>query len=229
MGSSLEDRVRAPGSPPSAKARDEIRLSSPTAPIVSATLDPPLTILGIEPGSREIGLAVLFNGKLDSVGVYSLCNGHAPHDPVARAERILATALAQYHPQILAIRTPGPPCQMRRAIIDAFLQTIAQAPIQRAVHAMSFTEIGRAILGNPKATKLAVADALVAQGFEQLRSKLPKRPARSALGFRAGERYRFHAFIVLAVAVTAEKLHRDAGRSVRPDLGSPSTHGQSAS
>jgi hypothetical protein len=60
------------------------------------------------------------------------------------------------------------------------------------------------ILGNPKATKLELAHALVERGFEDLRVKLPQKPRRSAIGYRAKDRYWLHMFDALGVAVTAD-------------------------
>ena len=56
------------------------------------------------------------------------------------------------------------------------------------------------LVGSPRANKLHVAIAFV-ERFPELRGKTPKKPARSALGVRPGEKYWLHMFDALAVAL----------------------------
>jgi len=75
------------------------------------------------------------------------------------------------------------------------------------VRSLSPAEVRQRLVGNPRATKLEVAQALVRNGFEELREKLPKKPVRSALGFRPGEKYWLHMFDALAVVVALDSRH----------------------
>jgi hypothetical protein len=59
------------------------------------------------------------------------------------------------------------------------------------------------VVGNPRATKIEVAEALVISGFDQLRRFVPRRPARPALGLRPRDEYWLHMFDALAMAVAA--------------------------
>ena len=77
---------------------------------------------------------------------------------------------------------------------------------------LSPAEVRVRVVGDPRANKLEVATALTDRGFSELRSKLPKRPARSALGFRPGEKYWLHMFDALAVALAADD-HRERQHS----------------
>lgn len=63
---------------------------------------------------------------------------------------------------------------------------------------LSAEEIRRRVTGNPRATKVEVAEALVRDGFDQLRELIPKRPRRAALGLRPREKYWLHMFDALA-------------------------------
>lgn len=45
-------------------------------------------------------------------------------------------------------------------------------------------EVRQWVVGNPRATKLDVAEALFGHGFEELKGLIPKRPTRAALGLR---------------------------------------------
>ena len=68
---------------------------------------------------------------------------------------------------------------------------------------LSPEKIRQAVVGNPRATKIEVAERLVADGFEELRVLVPKRPARAALGLRPRDKYWLHMFDALGLAVAA--------------------------
>jgi hypothetical protein len=57
------------------------------------------------------------------------------------------------------------------------------------------------VTGNPLATKIDIAEVLVASGFDQLKSLIPKRPKRAALGLRPRTKYWLHMFGAPAIVV----------------------------
>jgi hypothetical protein len=88
----------------------------------------------------------------------------------------------------------------------ALMSVIAQELRARAeelnleVVELSPAVIREAVVGNPRATKIEVAEALIRGGFDQLRDLVPKRPARAALGLRPRDKYWLHMFDALALA-----------------------------
>lgn len=72
-----------------------------------------------------------------------------------------------------------------------------------AVVALSPDAIRRRVTGDPRATKLVLAEHLVSEGFGQLSALIPKRPVRAALGLRPRDKYWLHMFDALAMAVAA--------------------------
>lgn len=60
------------------------------------------------------------------------------------------------------------------------------------------------MVGNPRATKIDVAETLVRHGFEELKELIPRRPARAALGLRPRDKYWLHMFDALALAVAGK-------------------------
>jgi hypothetical protein len=60
------------------------------------------------------------------------------------------------------------------------------------------------LLGTRRASKLEVATFLAEQCFQELRSKVPKKPVRSALGWTTREKYWLHMFYALAAARAAQ-------------------------
>jgi Holliday junction resolvasome RuvABC endonuclease subunit len=159
------------------------------------------TILGIDPGTRYMGMAVIRGPRLLSFGVHQLRNGREPHDLVGQAKGVLLKYVRDYAPGIVAIEQP----LLLPTKTASLLSTIGQELVVRAAALgclsveFSAKEIRRELLGNAGVTKLEVAHAL-ARLYPQLQSKLPKRPARAVLGWSAKDRYWLHAFDALAVA-----------------------------
>ena len=59
------------------------------------------------------------------------------------------------------------------------------------------------LTGNPRASKIDVAEHLVKNGFERLRQFVPSRPARPVLGLRPRDKYWLHMFDALALALAS--------------------------
>jgi Holliday junction resolvasome RuvABC endonuclease subunit len=163
------------------------------------------TILGIDPGTKEMGLAVLCDGVLLAYGVRTLRNGTRPHDVIGQARRIVLAAIEKYTPQVVAIEEPLMLPTKRAALMSVIEQELrARAEeIGLTVVELPPAAIRERIVGNPRATKIEVAEWLVRSGFDQLRPLIPKQPARAALGLRPRDKYWLHMFDALALAVAA--------------------------
>ncbi len=83
-------------------------------------------------------------------------------------------------------------------IADKLRERAAELGLE--VVALSPEEIRRRVTGNPRATKMEGAEALVAHGFDQLKDLIPKRPTRAVLGLRPRDKYWLHMFDALALA-----------------------------
>jgi Holliday junction resolvasome RuvABC endonuclease subunit len=166
---------------------------------------PHKTVLGIDPGTKEMGLAVLRGRDLRYFGVHTLRNGTRPHDLIGQARRIVLTAIEKHQPHVVAIEEPFN-LPTKRAhllnVIDDELRGRA-AELGLEVIALSPEAIRQRVTGNPRATKIEVAEHLSDTGFDQLRDLIPKRPKRAALGLRPRDKYWLHMFDALAIAVAA--------------------------
>jgi hypothetical protein len=87
---------------------------------------------------------------------------------------------------------------------------------------LSPQEIRRVVVGDPHAKKIEVAEAIVRMGFQDLKSRIPRPPARAALGLRPQDKYWLHLFDALALALAIERkfVHRTGEHS---DLRPPTT------
>ncbi len=162
-------------------------------------------ILGIDPGTKEMGLAVIRGRELLGYGVHTLRNGERPHDVVGQAKRIVLSYIAKYQPDIVAIEEPLPVPTKRVAVLSVIAQELHERTLELDLKVIELapSKIRELVVGNPRATKIQAAEAVLRLGFEELHSKLPKRPARAALGLRPGERYWLHVFDALALALAA--------------------------
>lgn len=165
----------------------------------------PKTILGIDPGTKEMGIAVLRGSQLLAYGVHTLRNGERPYDLIGQARRIVLGYIAEHAPQVVAIEAPLMLPTKRAAILSVIAQELHARAKELNLEVVEITpqEVRQAVVGNPRATKIDVAETLVRQGFDQLKELIPKRPARAALGLRPRDKYWLHMFDALALAVAA--------------------------
>jgi Holliday junction resolvasome RuvABC endonuclease subunit len=163
------------------------------------------TIIGIDPGTKEMGLVVLRGHTLLEYGVHTLRNGHRPYDLIGQARGIVLARLRRFQPDVVAIEAPLLLPTKRAALLSVIAQELRSQARGRSIRVVELTpnDIRFSVVGNPRATKLDVANMLVASGFENLRSLVPKAPTRPALWLNSKGRYWLHMFDALALAVAA--------------------------
>src|SRR6185369_17613121 len=64
------------------------------------------TILGLDPGTRFLGAAVLRDGTLTAYGVHELKNGDHAYDVIGQARRVVFGYVEQHCPGVIAIEAP---------------------------------------------------------------------------------------------------------------------------
>ncbi|MFH0828795.1 MAG: crossover junction endodeoxyribonuclease RuvC [Candidatus Kerfeldbacteria bacterium] len=163
------------------------------------------TILGIDPGTKEMGLAVLRGRELLAYGVRTLRNGTRPYDVIGQAKRIVLAEIEKHGPDIVAIEEPLMLPTKRAALMSVIEQELRSRTEELGVVVVELSPatIRERVTGNPRTTKIEVAEVLVAQGFDQLTPLIPNRPKRAALGLRPRDKYWLHMFDALAIAVAA--------------------------
>lgn len=171
---------------------------------MNETMTPP-TILGIDPGTKEMGLAVLRGRELIAFGVHTLRNGERPYDVVGQARGIVLRYIERHAPAVVAIEEPLMLPTKRAAVLSVIAQELrARAEeVGLEVVELSPAAIRQRLTGNPRATTIDIAEKLVRGGFDQLRSLIPRRPARAALGLRPRDKYWLHMFDALGLAIAA--------------------------
>ncbi|MBP6965784.1 MAG: crossover junction endodeoxyribonuclease RuvC [Armatimonadetes bacterium] len=167
----------------------------------------PRTILGIDPGTKEMGAALIRGRELIAFGVHTLRNGSRPRDIIDQARRIVLSYIREYIPAIVGIEKPLLFPTKRAALVSVIVQELRARSheLGLGVLELSARQARQIVVGDPNARKLDVAQAIVGMGFEDLRSKLPKEPPHPVLGYKSRDRYWLHMFDALAIALAIEK------------------------
>ena len=161
-------------------------------------------ILGLDPGTRFLGAAVLRGNQLLAYGVHELKNGTKPYDVIGQARRVVFKYIEQHEPDVVAIEAPYLIATERGAV----LTTLARELHERAkelgldVRELSPELVRQRLTGNAKATKYEVAQRL-GEKFIELQPLVPAKPKTPALWLNSRERYWLHMFDALAIASAA--------------------------
>jgi Holliday junction resolvasome RuvABC endonuclease subunit len=171
------------------------------------------TILGIDPGTKEMGIAVIRGPELLASGVHTLRNGHRPHDVIGQAKALVLSYVEEYEPSVVGIEKPLLRPTKRASLMSVIGQELRarSRDLGLRVVEISAREVRRVLVGDAFAKKLDVARVIVERHFPELRERLPRKPKRAALGFSYRDKYWLHMFDAIAVALaSAEHLAETA-------------------
>jgi Holliday junction resolvasome RuvABC endonuclease subunit len=165
------------------------------------------TILGIDPGTRFMGFAILKGGTLLDYGVHTLRNGRRPYDLLGQARTHLLSAIQNHQPEIVAIEEPLLIPTKRAALVSAIAQELHERAKELGVHVVEISprRVREVVVGDPGATKIDAAEIIVKRGFSELAPLVPRRPARAVLGIAERDRYWLHTFDALGLALAARQ------------------------
>jgi len=175
------------------------------------------TILGIDPGSRFMGFAVIRGHELLDYGVHTMRNGRRPYDVMGQARARVLDLIRRHTPSVVAIEEPMLLPTKRAALISAIGQELHERARELGIRVVEFSPMKarKVVMGNPRGTKMETAEALVKR-YGELRSLQPKRPARAVLGPSDKDRYWLHMFDALALTAALQSLGEE-GDSDHPD------------
>ena len=173
------------------------------------------TIIGIDPGTREMGLVVLRGNVLVWFGVRTLPNGKRHHEAIGLAKRIVLNLIEEHDPDTVAIEKPFDLPTKRSHLLNVIADELRDRAEELGIEVaeLSPETIRARVTGNPRATKIDVAEYLVAHGFGHMQQFVPKRPARAVLGLRPKDKYWLHMFDALAIAVGASETYQPPERT----------------
>jgi Holliday junction resolvasome RuvABC endonuclease subunit len=165
----------------------------------------PPTILGIDPGTRYLGFALIRGKELFEYGVKELRNGERPYDVIGQARRVLLRLIALQAPDTVAIEAPYLLPTPRAAVLSTLTQEIHERAKETGAEVVELKpeQVRWRLTGNPKATKYEVAQWLARERFPELAALVPQKPKVPALWLTSRERYWLHMFDALAIAMVA--------------------------
>lgn len=153
-------------------------------------------VLGIDPGTRHMGTAVLQGGELLHHSVIDV-SGDGRRATLEATRRRVGILLDAYGPAELAIEQTffarGPEASLLRLVTEEIMRLAASSGAR--VTAIAPTSVKKAVAGNGHASKRAVA-AAVCKSWPQLR-------AFTGCGRLWKDRYHSNMFDAIAVAVVA--------------------------
>jgi|SRR5690606_26385473 len=168
------------------------------------------TILGIDPGTKYMGVAVIRGTEFVAGGVKTLKNGERPHDVIGQARKAILAYIEDYSPSIVAIEKPLFFPTKRAALVSVIAQELQARAQELGIRVVQISprDARRIVVGNPRARKIDVARAIVAMGFENLRPNLPINEPHPVHGHTAREKYWLHTFDAVAVALAVVEFFR---------------------
>jgi len=132
-------------------------------------------ILAIDPGTREMGVAVLENDRLVYHGVETFRKFSLPHNQLKQVRTAIARLIHDFRPAVLAVEKTFIGKNHRHAAPLSVLGDEIAALGRRhgiAVVSIAANTVKKAVTGNGWATKAEVAKAIAAR-YPKLKAYLP--------------------------------------------------------
>lgn len=149
-------------------------------------------ILALDPGTREMGVAVLQGDELLDYRVKTFRNGRKVKDLLIQASICMRSLMEQYRPDIVVIEKPFFAKTKRSALLVFLVQELRRRALLRGadLRLVSPLEVRAKLVGNAKATKRDVALKVI-DHFPELREHFHPRD-------HWRERYWGHVFDAVA-------------------------------
>jgi Holliday junction resolvasome RuvABC endonuclease subunit len=168
-------------------------------------------ILGLDPGTRFLGAAVICGHELLDFGVHQLRNGERPYEVIGQARRVVFQLIERHGPSVVAIEQPYRIATERAAVLSTLTKELHERAKELGLEVVELSpeEVRTRITGNARATKYEVAQALAREKFPSLGQLVPNKPKTPALWLTSRERYWLHMFDALALAVASLRSTQD--------------------
>lgn len=156
-----------------------------------------IKILAIDPGTREMGVALLQHKELIYHGVETIKRGLTPHEKLEEGRRILLRLINDFKPQVLAVEKTFFANNKNAALLNVFADEIKAIGKRKGLSVVSYAPntIKKFICGNGRASKEEVAKVIISM-FPELKVFLTQDRAWKA-------RYHQNMFDAVALALYA--------------------------
>jgi Holliday junction resolvasome RuvABC endonuclease subunit len=157
------------------------------------------TVLALDPGTRQMGVAVLDGRRLVYHGVKTLPWHPSPHMRLDEGRRIVLRLLRDFRPQVLVVEKAFFANSRNTALLNVFVDEIRSLGRRRgiAMRALAPSTVKKRACGDGRATKRDVARAVVA--------RYPELNVYLGQDREWKERYHGNMFDAVAIAMAADR------------------------
>ncbi|MEM2146703.1 MAG: crossover junction endodeoxyribonuclease RuvC [Candidatus Jordarchaeaceae archaeon] len=122
-------------------------------------------ILAIDPGTREMGIAFLENGKPIYYGVKVIKKKKSPNETLREGRRIILRLIKDFKPNVLVIEKSFFVNNRNASLLNVFVDEIKAIGKRKRLKVLSFapSTVKKFICGNGRASKKEVARAIVSK------------------------------------------------------------------
>jgi len=122
-------------------------------------------ILAIDPGTREIGIAFLEEGKLIYYGVKIIGKRKSPSEALKEGRKIVLRLIMDFKPKTLVLEKAFFANNRSAALLNVFVDEIRAIGRRKGLKVMSFapSTVKKFICGNGRASKKEVARVIVSK------------------------------------------------------------------
>jgi len=175
-----------------------------------------MKILAIDPGTREIGVAVLDGQQLVYYGVKNVQGRRNPAEVLRRVQKISSGLIERFRPNCLAIERMFL-IQKSASLLVVTAEEVKAAARQHGLPIYEYapTVVRKLVCGSGRATKQEAAK-MMAQQFPELRAYLEQRTKWEAL-------YYANMFDAVALAVCCYQQITDDNEATDPSTSQPSS------
>ena len=154
-------------------------------------------ILAIDPGTREMGVALLDRRELVYHGVRTIRKRQSPRDTLDCGRNVVLRLISDFRPQVLAFEKTFFASNRNAALLNVFADEIKAIGQRKGLRVQAFapSTIKKHVCGHGHATKQEVAHAVVAR-YPDLKVYLTQDRKWKA-------RYHANMFAAVAIALTA--------------------------
>lgn len=156
-------------------------------------------ILSLDPGTKEMGVAVLQGDGLLDYRVKTFRNGRKVKDLLIQASTSMRSLMEQYRPDVVVIEKPFFAKTKRSALLVFLVQELRRGAVLRGAELklVSPVEVRARLVGNPRATKRDVARTVI--------ERFPELQEHFHPGDHWRERYWGHVFDAIGLGLSIKK------------------------
>lgn len=156
-------------------------------------------ILAIDPGTREMGIAFLDDGKLIYYGVKAIKKKKSPQETLKEGRKVILRLINELKPQYLAVEKTFFAKNQSMSLLNAFVNEIGVVGKRKGLRVISYAPntVKKFTCGDGRASKEEVAKIIV--------SKYPELKAYIRQDRKWKERYHQNMFDAVAVGLCCWK------------------------